>query len=133
MIRKISTSLQKKWAYVLKSRYVWRGKICHSAQDIVSYLISVSDRSEGRVPIIAASDDVAAILDDNNDSLESLYYLPNAKPSGSLSEKMSKEYMSELAIKVGLNVPRTWQVEDGIIPDGIEYPCITKADRKSVV
>ena len=46
---------------------------------------------------------------------------------GSLERKMSKEYMSDLAREVGLDVPRTWMVSDRKVPADIEFPCITKA------
>lgn len=117
----------KKWAYVLKSKYVRQGIICHNTQEVVSYLLSLVKEYPKKVPIIATSDDVAVILDKNYQALEEFFFLPNTVPSGSLSSKMSKEYMTSLARKVGLDVPRTWVVEDGTIPRNIEYPCITKA------
>lgn len=117
----------KKWAYVLKSKYVNNGWICKRSEDVVSCLYANCISDKKKVPIIATSDLTACILDENHLSLEEHFFLPNAIPPGSLAQKMSKKYMSELAVKVGLNVPKTWIIENKEIPDDIVYPCITKA------
>lgn len=117
----------KKWAYVLKSKFVRKGWICNEANEIVSCLLSNCKDINGKIPIIATNDNAASILDDNFELLGDYFYLPNAKPAGTLMQKMDKEFMSGLARSVGLNVPKTWIVEDGKIPNDIEYPCITKA------
>lgn len=117
----------KSWSYVLKSKYVQSGHICKSEENIIACLLDNYKTENGKKIIIATSDDVAVILDKNHQVLEDYFFLPNTVPSGSLSSKMSKEYMTSLAKRVGLDVPRTWVVEDGTIPRDIEYPCITKA------
>lgn len=117
----------KKWSYVLKSKYIHSGYICKSEKEVVDCLLLHFKSCHPKKAIIATSDNVANLLDKNYEVLEPYFYIPNALPPGTLSEKMSKVYMTSLAKKVGLNVPKSWMVEHGIIPSGVEYPCITKA------
>lgn len=115
------------WAYVLKSKYVTKGWVCHDGNQVIECLLQNFKDSEHKTLVIATNDYAASLLDSNNDKLTSYFILPNTSSPGTLSKTMSKEYMSSLARKVGLNVPKTWVVNNGVIPIDVEYPCITKA------
>lgn len=115
------------WAYVLKSKYVLKGWICKTEEEVVKCMLSNFTDKEQKTIVIATNDLTASMLDNNYAQLESLFILPNTLQKGSLAQIMSKEYMSALAREVGLNVPKTWLVDNGQIPEDIEYPCITKA------
>lgn len=115
------------WAYVLKSRYVVDGCVCHNETQIVEWILTKFNDSDHKAVAIATCDLAASILDKNYNQLSPFLILPNTSISGNLANTMSKEYMSSLAREVGLNVPKTWVVTDGSVPHDIEYPCITKA------
>ena len=115
------------WAYVLKSKYVRNGWICHTEDEILHIMLSHFSNMNEKTVVYSTCDRVSSVLDKHYDVLKEHFVLPNTKEGGSLTAKMSKEYMSSLARKIGLSVPKTWIVKDGMLPDGIEYPCITKA------
>lgn len=114
-------------SFVLKSKYVIDGWICPSPDCVADEMLKHFSDTINKTIVYSSYDDVSSVLDLESDRLENFFILPVTKEKGSLVHKMSKEYMSELAREVGLCVPRTWIVSDGIIPEGIEFPCITKA------
>lgn len=115
------------WAYVLKSKYIVQGWVCQTEDDVVKCMLLNFNNKEQKTIVIATNDLTACMLDNNYDHLNPYFILPNTLNPGNLSQIMSKEYMSSLAREVGLNVPKTWLVDQGKIPIDIEYPCITKA------
>ncbi len=113
--------------YVPHSKFVASGWSCSTENDLIDCLRkNFNDISEKTV-VIATNDIVADILDRHYDELKDFCMIPTIEPTGNLGKVMSKEYMSNLAHEVGLNVPMTWVLKDSIIPNGIEYPVITKA------
>lgn len=116
-----------KKSFVLTSKYVVTGWICKKPSDIIDIMIRNFDESNEKTIVFSSYDDVSAVLESNSRKLESRFILPITSIDTPLSTIMSKEYMSSLARKVGLQVPRTWIVTDSIVPEDIEYPCITKA------
>ena len=117
----------RKSSYVLHSKYIEEGWCCKDENSIVGCLLKNFDDTKNKAVLIATNDTSASILDDNFSTLSKFFYIPTTTPSGTLSNWMSKETMSELARKVNLNVPKTWIVTDAKIPSDIEYPVITKA------
>ena len=114
-------------SFVLKSKYVTEGWICRTPEDVVEEMLSHFSDTKNKVIVYSSYDNVTSELDAASNRLSPYFILPVSNNSGSLRQKMSKEYMSELAREVGLNVPQTWIVSDGKIPIDVEYPCITKA------
>lgn len=115
------------WAYVLKSKHIIQGWVCQTEEEVVKCMLLNFDNQKQKTIVIATNDLTASMLDNNYDQLYPYFILPNTSNPGNLSQIMSKEYMSSLAREVGLNVPKTWLVDDGKVPHDIEYPCITKA------
>lgn len=115
------------WAYVLKSNNIIEGWVCHTGDDIINIMINQFKDETHKVIVFSTSDETANILDKNTEALSSKFVLPNIINGGNLENVMDKEYMSSLARTKGINVPKTWVVADGIIPEDVEYPCITKA------
>ena len=115
------------WAYVLKSKYVADGWVCHDEKQTVECILRNFNDTEHKAVVITTCDSAASLLDNNYDQLSPFLILPNTSTPGNLTNVMSKEYMSSLAREVGINVPKTWVVTDGSIPQDVEYPCITKA------
>lgn len=114
-------------SFVLKSKYVKNGWICSKPEDIVDEMLKHFSDTQNKTIVYSSYDDVSSVLDASSDRLSPFFILPITNEMGSLRHKMSKEYMSKLAREVGLCVPQTWIVSNGIIPSDVEFPCITKA------
>lgn len=116
-----------KKSFVLRSKYVLDGWICKEPKDVVNVMLAHFNDSVHKAIVYSSYDDVSSVLDANAKILEPYFILPITSNPGSLQHIMSKEFMSELARKVGMNVPNTWMVTDGKVPQGVTFPCITKA------
>jgi D-aspartate ligase len=119
--------IRESWGYVLKSKHIEKGWICHSPDELIACMVNNFSDATCFTIVIATNDTTASIIDNNHEKLDNYFILPTVENKGNLSGVMNKEYMSRLATSVGLNVPKTWLVDDGSIPSDIEYPCITKA------
>jgi len=116
-----------KKSFVLKSKYIARGWICHSDEEVIFTIISNFTDTKNKAVAIACSDDAACLLNEHNDILGWLLYLPGTRLQGSLRSWQDKEYMTEVAAKIGMTIPKTWVVKNKEIPSDMEYPCITKS------
>jgi len=114
-------------SFVLKSRYVIEGWVCSSPEQVVDEMLKHFSDTKNKVIVYSSYDNVSSVLDSSVQRLSPFFILPVTNMPGSLERKMSKEYMSDLAREVGLDVPRTWMVSDRKVPADIEFPCITKA------
>ena len=111
--KKISSFLilisNEKRPYVSYSKYIKALKIINDESKIVSTLLALNNsKKEGSKPIlIACTDSVSSYLDCHYNQLKDYFLLPGAKKEGRISYFMDKEIMSDLARKVGMNVPQT--------------------------
>lgn len=113
--------------YVLYSKYVEDGWCCSSEAALIKCLLNNFSDKVNKAVVIVTNDIVATILDKNYEILKDYFFLPITIPAGSMSDKMSKEYMTRLAEKVGFLVPKTWVIHNNEVPCGVTYPIITKA------
>lgn len=113
--------------YVSYSRFIAKKQILKSKEDIVPYLLKLSKENKEKSVIISCADFVTSELDKAFDSLKDKYYLPTAKEQGVCNHYMDKDAMAELAMNVGIGVPQSWIVENGMynICD-MTIPCIVK-------
>lgn len=118
---------ETKASFVLKSKYVIDGWICQCPEGVVEVMLNHFSDIKNKAIVYSSYDDVSSVLDNASERLNPYFILPVSKTPGTLKTMMSKEYMSDLARKVGLNVPKTWMITNGLIQSDIEYPCITKA------
>jgi hypothetical protein len=114
-------------SFVLKSRYVIEGWVCSSPEQVVDKMLKHFSDTKNKVIVYSSYDNISSVLDSSVQRLSPFFILPVTNMPGSLERKMRKEYMSDLAREVGLDVPRTWMVSDREVPADIEFPCITKA------
>lgn len=114
-------------SFVLKSRYVIEGWVCSSPEQVVDEMLKHFSDTKNKAIVYSSYDNVSSVLDSSVQRLSPFFILPVTNMPGSLECKMRKEYMSDLAREVGLDVPRTWIVSDREVPADIEFPCITKA------
>ena len=80
------------------------------------------------LPVVYCSDDkTMGHLDLHYEEIKSRFILFNAHKQGRITEYMDKFKILECAKKNGLNVLETKLCKNGEIPDGLEYPIITKS------
>ena len=70
---------------------------------------------------------MTSFLDCRYEEIKDKFIFYNAGETGRITKYMDKELLSELAVKYGLKIPKTYCVKKGSIPTGITYPVITKA------
>ena len=116
-----------KKCFVGESKYIENCWCCSDEESIIETLCRHFDDKTNKAVAYACDDETAVILDKNHAKLEQFLYLPTVTKAGTLRDWMQKERMSKLAEEVGMTVPQTWISNNNQIPDGIEYPIITKA------
>lgn len=77
--------------------------------------------------ILTSDDTMTSFLDCRYEEIKDKFIFYNAGETGRITKYMDKELLSELAVKYGLKIPKTYCVKKGSIPTGITYPVITKA------
>lgn len=115
-----------KKSFVLKSKYIIKGWICHSEKDVISCMFKNFSNMQNKTVTFTCSDDVAYIINCNFNTLKKHFILQGIPNQGELKKYLNKEYMDRVAQKNGLRVPKSWVIKNGIIPKGISFPCITK-------
>lgn len=113
---------------VSKSRYVKIKHFVDSPEDGLKLILSKYAVSKTEKSFILTGDDVTvSLLDMHYNELKDYFYFYNAGENGRIRQFMNKDVLNHLALKHGFNVPRTWKVSPGEIPEDLEYPIITKA------
>lgn len=112
---------------------------CHYVDNVEQgYQILMSEyggiaKSLGKKPIIFCSDDrTIGYLDEHYKEMTDKFIFYNAGETGRISKYMDKHEILELAKKHGLKVLDNIVVKRGEIPEGIEYPIITKSISPNV-
>lgn len=116
-----------KKCYVPRSKFVKNAWSVNNETGLVQIIRNNFNDTKKKTVIISTNDITADILDRNYKFINDICYISSVKDFGTLSNVMSKEYMSNLAREVGLNVPPTWIMNDRYHPQDIDYPVITKA------
>lgn len=121
------SNIGKKLNYVLKSKYVIKGWVCKTDEEVLATMkANFNDTNDKRTIVFTAADADACLLDSHWTELENTFILPGA--NGEVRNLISKKRMAELAQMVGITIPDTIIIDESrIIPDRIIYPCITKA------
>lgn len=118
----------KRNCFVAKSTYVKETFVAKDESDVINIILK-------RIPkgslLITTNDKSARTLDLNYSLLSKNYFLPNIMGrEGAIVKAMDKEYMRNVALTVGMHVPKSWIVKSkDEIPDDMVYPCITKTLR----
>lgn len=77
--------------------------------------------------VITTDDDIQSLIDLNWSSLKDRFVLFNSGKDGRTTKFMDKKEILDCAERNGLPVLKTVVVDRGIVPQGMEYPVITKA------
>lgn len=92
---------------------------------------NVSKTGDINTFVFTSDDTMTSFLDQRYDEIRDKFIFYNAGEQGRITKYMDKGVLSELAVKYGLKIPKTYRVRKGCIPADITYPVITKA-RDSV-
>lgn len=114
--------------FVCKSKYVKKTTVCENEDELLSCLIKYKNSLHSRVTIITTNDKAACMIDHHYDELIQWYNIPNAQSNGRINSFVDKTEQAKLANTIGLMTPKTWVYQDGILPEDVEFPCITKAE-----
>lgn len=110
------------------SRYIKQVHYADSVEAGYKILISQYGAEKGSKPIVFCSDDkTMGYLDARYEELKDRFIFFNAGAGGRITKYMDKKQILLLAEKYGLNVLNTVVVKRGDIPDGLEFPVITKS------
>lgn len=112
-------------SFVLLSKYVVKGHGCETHEEAIAYLKQGKERGDKGI-IICCSDEAEKLVLVHYDELAANYILPVCKDYKETIRLMNKDVITELAKQYGIRVPETWQMKNRHIPDGVNYPCITK-------
>lgn len=111
-----------------KSKYAAQVCAVQTIEEAYRELLSFVSCCGGVKPFILTSDDTAeSYLDEHYDELRNKAYFFNAGKAGGVTSFMDKKAILSIAEAHGLNVLKAVVTERGVVPEGLEYPLITKA------
>ena len=120
--------------YDCQSKYISRVLFCHfkDGEGLIRLLLEDCTDPDQKVILLPDSDFSAMVIDRNWDRLSPHFLFPHVGDQpGGVYGWMDKLRQKELARQVGLNVPDAVVVSiDGgkyVFPEGVHYPCFTKA------
>lgn len=126
-IEPIYIAIKHKSEVASKSKYASR---VHYVDDIdAAYEVLVTEYgAEGEKPFVyTTDDDIQSLLDLRYDDLKDQFTFFNSGAPGKTTEFMDKKAILDAAAECGLSILPTVVVDRGTIPEGLEYPIITKA------
>lgn len=119
----ILLNCNKKESYVLHSQYVNNGYACSSFDEVFNILKGYNGI---KGLIICCSDDAEEFVVNHCEVLSKHFVLPVCENPIETIRLMNKDVIGILAQQYRIKTPATWQIKNRQIPEGIEYPCITK-------
>ena len=131
-IRSYVISTSSKPQMIRKSKYIQEYIFAECIHDAYKILMDRFGNEDLR-PFLYTSDDIrTSFLDERYEELKDKFYFFNAGSNGRITYFMDKDNINKLAMKHGLNVLKSIKVERGVIPEGLEYPIITKSISSTV-
>lgn len=110
-----------------KSKYLKKIHYVNDIEEGYKVLLDNYGKEDNKPFVYASDDQVTNYMDARYDELKDRFYFYNAGKPGRIAEYQRKDKILELAGKHGLDYLKTIVVKRGEIPEGIEYPIITKA------
>lgn len=126
-INPIYIAIQGKGEIASSSKYVSKRYYAYSVDDAYKILLREYGNQE-KFPFILCTDDkTIGYIDKHYIEIKEKFIFFNAGENNRINEFMDKYKIIELAKKHGLPTLETVCVENGVIPDNLEYPIITKS------
>ena len=105
--------------FVGYSKYIQKKIVVTNINEISSAMYSLHTTAEKAI-VIACNDCISSYLDMNHNNLSKDFVLPGSKDEGMITHFMDKGAMAQLAVKSGLNIPKS-----------ISKPLVSKNGSKS--
>lgn len=113
---------------VSKSKYVKEKYFVKKPEEGLQLILDKFAKSQDEKSFILTGDDITvSLLDSHYEELKDYFYFYNAGKNGKIKKYMNKDLLCDLAVKHGFNIPKTWKVKPGEVPNDLEYPIMTKA------
>lgn len=110
-------------SYVSKSKYVGKSFVASDENEAYDCLL----KNYSSATILACSDSIASLMDQNYNILKKRYDFFNCSEQGLLTKYMDKKLQAQLAKKAGFQIPKSLTLTSGCsILENLEYPCILK-------
>lgn len=126
-IRPIFIAIKGKSTVASKSKYILRNHFVTSIEEAYDVLLREYGNEVNKPFVLTSDDDIQSLLDLHYEELKDKFILFHAGINGRVTEFMDKKAILDVAEKHGLNILRTVVTERGVIPEGLEYPIITKS------
>lgn len=110
-----------------KSKYVGKIHMVDSIDEGYQILVSLYGKEKKKPFVYASDDQVTNLMDSKYEELKDKFFFYNAGASGRIAEFQNKDNILQLASRHGISYLKTYAVNRGEIPEGLEYPIITKA------
>ncbi len=112
--------------FVGYSKYIQKKIVVTNINEISSAMYSLHTTAEKAI-VIACNDCISSYLDMNHNNLSKDFVLPGSKDEGMITHFMDKGAMAQLAVKSGLNIPKSIIISTANPEfESITYPCISK-------
>lgn len=131
-IKPIGIFIKNKIQFASKSKYLRKVHYVENREQGFDVLMKIYSNCKKKPFIYVCDDTTVQLLDNNYDKLKEHFFFFNAGSSGKISEYLNKQTIGNLALKHGLNFLNSMVVKNGQVPEGIEYPVITKAIDSTV-
>lgn len=120
--------------YIGYSRYIEKKWIVDNNEKVINVLFEEGRSLMNKAVLIACSDSLSSLVDENSQKLSEYYYIPGA--SGTLTPIMNKSTMSDIAERIGLTVPKfVSTTSNAVVPDlplpWIIKPLVSKNGQKT--
>lgn len=116
----------------IKSKYIGKLHFVETIEEAYDVLLNEYGNLDKKPFVITSDDDIQSLLDINYSKLKDKFILFNAGEDGRVTKFMDKNEILLIAKKHGFKILPTVVVEHGEIPEGIEYPIITKSISPNV-
>ena len=110
-----------------KSKFISKLHFVDSIDEGYQLLLSKYGNEELKPLVYTADDQITNFLDAHYNELSDRFYFYNAGRAHRISEFQNKDNILKLAKRHGLQYLETFAVDTGEVPDGLQYPIITKA------
>lgn len=121
----------KSQCFVRFSKYLGKVHYLSRMDEAIDVLIREYGKEASRTILFCGSDPTISLLDANYDKLKDRFIVFNANgEQGRINRFLDKNCTFEIAEKCGLNLIRTWYVDDkNNVPLDITYPCFVKGNN----
>ena len=114
------------------SKYIKTVHVVDSKEEGFELLISHYGSLDKKPFLITTDDETQQMIDENYSLIKDKFVFFNAGAEGRITKYMDKEEILSIAQNHGLLIPETIVVERGVIPEGLNYPVITKSISPNV-